>query len=187
MILVVVLRNKFQWLTRWAKFLSTVANAFLCIVSVISTTFCVVLVIHFIQSKCAQMPECMGSFIHYSFVFCCWYWSMFLCIRPCATPKRLIRFIAVMFNEFQVFPFWKKWIQTYVYLLLLRFKDGYVKIIRIVIIRMKLGQMLCQTNENSKKKWLKVEFFNWYQKWPKTFYFQEKFKKLCMEKLVFLS
>lgn len=87
-ILAVVQRNKCQWPTRWAKFLSTTANASSCTASMISTTFCAVLGFHFIQSKHAQMPKCVGSFIHYSFVgwgCCCYRSSTSLWLTPSHT------------------------------------------------------------------------------------------------------
>lgn len=140
----VVQRNKFQWPPQWAKFLSTTAAAFSCIALMISTTFCVVLIIHFIHSKCAQMPECVGWFIHYSFVGCgC------CCNRNISPPLShvpstggtvIYRFI---FNEFQVILFLskKKEEKFRHYILLMRSRSDSVS-----------------TLKNSSEKWLKMIF-----------------------------
>lgn len=133
----VVQWNKFQWPTRWAKFLGTTANASSCIASMISTTFCAVLGFHFIQSKRAQMPKCVGSFIHYTFVgccccCCCYRSSTSLCLTPhiqhtsTSTGKKL--FIDFCLMNSRSFRSAKKEKFRH-YILLMRFKNGFVEIL----------------------------------------------------------
>lgn len=112
MIHVVIQRNKSQWPIRWAIFLNTVANAFLCIVSMMLTSFCVMVLFNFIQLKCTSMADGVDLFIHYLVgLQCCSIFFFFLSVYRYLSDvnlnkknKRIFSFFSYFMKSFHAGP-----------------------------------------------------------------------------------